>query len=123
MEQRPTAGKPPIIFSVDQIALINEMAAVLTKEQLSDLLGVCSNTFRAIEERQPEVAKAFRAGKSRAIAKIGANLIAQAEAGNLTAAMFYLRTQAGWTENNARTIEPTKHVIHIVRPDQPSDGS
>ncbi|MBT5509805.1 MAG: hypothetical protein HN825_03030 [Gammaproteobacteria bacterium] len=115
MSQFPVIGKPLIVFNEEQIGKVEELAAVLTKTQIADYMGVCANTFRA-EERQPEVARAFRAGKSRAIADVATNLIAQALEGNTTAAMFYLRTQAGWTENSYNEISPTQHVIQIIRP-------
>ena len=116
MSQPPNIGKPPIVFNEEQIGKVEELAAVLTKTQIADYMGICANTFRAIEERQPEVASAFRAGKSRAIADVASNLIAQALEGNTTAAMFYLRTQAGWTENAYNEIKQTQHVIQIIRP-------
>ena len=78
MSQFPVIGKPLIVFNEEQIGKVEELAAVLTKTQIADYMGVCANTFRAIEERQPEVARAFRAGKSRAIADVATNLIAQA---------------------------------------------
>ncbi len=109
-------GKPSVVFTEDQVCEVRNLAAVLTKGQIADYMGICANTFRAIEERQPEVARAFRAGKSRAIADIASNLITQALEGNTTAAMFYLRTQAGWTENSYNEINPTQHVIQIIRP-------
>ena len=116
MSEFPVIGKLLIVFNEEQIGKVEELAAVLTKTQIAGYMGVCANTFRAIEERQPEVARAFRAGKSRAIADVATNLIAQALEGNTTAAMFYLRTQAGWTENSYNEISPTQHVIQIIRP-------
>ena len=112
----PVIGKPLIVFNEEQIGKVEELAAVLTKSQIADYMGICANTFRAIEERQPEVARAFRSGKSRAIANVASNLITQALEGNATAAMFYLRTQAGWTENAYNEIKQTQHVIQIIRP-------
>ena len=116
MSNSSIVGKPLIVLNQDQVSRVEELASVLTKSQIADYMGICANTFRAIEERQPEVASAFRAGKSRAIADVASNLIAQALEGNTTAAMFYLRTQAGWTENAYNEIKQTQHVIQIIRP-------
>jgi len=116
MSQFPVIGKPLIVFNEEQIGTVEELATVLTKSQIADYMGICANTFRAIEERQPEVARAFRAGKSRAIDNVASNLISQALEGNTTAAMFYLRTQAGWTENAYNETKQTQHVIQIIRP-------
>ena len=115
MRNSPIVGKPLIVLNQEQVSRVEELAAVLTKSQIADYMGMCANTFRAIEERQPEVARAFNAGKARAIANVATNLIAQAEAGNVAAAMFYLRTQAGWTDQTAIKLAPIGHRIEIIR--------
>ena len=110
-------GRPPIIFDEQQVKLVEQLSAVLTKGQLSDYFNVSENTFRQIEGRQPEVSEAYQKGRAKAIAGVGANLINQARRGNITAAIFYLKTQAGWRENDLDVRgEPPK--IYIVKPDQ-----
>ena len=91
-------GRPPVILSPDQVIELQALAAVLNKNQLADYFGVSHVTLLAIEERQPEVSLAYKGGKARAIADIGGNLISQAKQGNTAAAIFYLKTQAGWKE-------------------------
>ena len=91
-------GRPPVVLSTDQVVELKALAAVLNKEQLADYFGVSHVTLLAIEERQPEVSLAYKQGKARAIASIAGNLISQAKAGNVSAATFYLKTQAGWKE-------------------------
>ena len=73
---------------------------MLTLEQIADYFGMHRETFNAVCERQPEVFRQYKKGKSRAIASISQNLIKQAQDGNTTAAIFYLKTQAGWRETN-----------------------
>lgn len=119
MSNSPIVGKPLIVLNQEQVSRVEELASVLTKSQIADYIGVCTNTFRAIEERQPEVARAFNTGKARAIANVATNLIAQAEAGNVTAAMFYLRTQAGWTDQFNSKCTPAGHRIEIIRATRP----
>ena len=115
MSNSPIVGKPLIVLNQEQISRVEELASVLTKSQIADYMGICANTFRAIEDRQPEVARAFNTGKAQAIANVAANLIAQAEAGNVAAAMFYLRTQAGWTDQTAVKLSPIVDKIEIIR--------
>ena len=74
MSQFPVIGKPLIVFNEEQIGKVEELTAVLTKSQIADYMGVCANTFRAIEDRQPEVARAFNTGKAQAIANVATNL-------------------------------------------------
>ena len=119
MSNSPIVGKPLIVLNQEQVSRVEELASVLTKSQIADYMGICANTFRAIEDRQPEVARAFNTGKAQAIANVATNLIAQAEAGNVTAAMFYLRTQAGWTDQAAVKFSPIGHRIEIIRAIKP----
>jgi len=57
MSQFPVIGKPLIVFNEEQIGKVEELAAVLTKTQIADYMGVCANTFRALKNaslRSPE---------------------------------------------------------------------
>ena len=109
-------GRPATEFDQNQINLVEKLASVLTKAQLSDYLGISETTFRAVEERQPEVSDAYKKGKGRAIASVASNLVNQAQNGNTTAAIFYLKTQAGWKEQDTTTISTNEdNIIQIVR--------
>jgi hypothetical protein len=113
-------GRPAVEFNQDQINLVEKLASVLSKAQLSDYFGISENTFRAVEERQPEVSEAYKRGKGRAIASVAGNLVNQAQNGNVTAAIFYLKTQAGWKEQDTTTISASSdNVIQIVRATKP----
>ena len=132
-------GRPPKKLDDKQIAQVEALASVLTKARLADYFGITEKTFRAVEERQPEVSTAYRKGKAMAIADVATSLVEQAKNGNIHAAKFYLKTQAGWREdapvelyqpdddrtwkieimqaNVDGTIEPTDHVVEVARPD------
>ena len=108
-----------------QIAQVEALAAFLTLEQIADYFGVTRPTFDAICQRQPEVFLQYKKGKSKAIANISQNLIKQAQDGNTTAAIFYLKTQAGWKEtqvvdNTSSDCSMTPHApvfnLNPVRP-------
>jgi hypothetical protein len=112
-------GAKPTVFNEKQVAQVETLAAVLSKGQLADYLGITEKTFRAVEQRQPEVATAYKKGKAKAIGTVAKGLLAQAREGNTTAAMFYLKTQAGWREqkqveivedNNARNVLNVRFV-------------
>jgi len=93
-------GRPLASFDEAQVAQVEALAAVLSKGQMADYFGISENTFRAIEERQPEVFEAYQKGRGKAIAGVASNLITQARNGNVSAAIFYLKTQAGWKEDS-----------------------
>ena len=92
-------ARPQKTLDEKQIAQVEALASVLTLEQIADYFGVARNTFTAICERQPEVFAHYKKGKTKAIANVAQNLIKQAQDGNTTASIFFLKTQAGWREN------------------------
>jgi hypothetical protein len=109
-------GRPLIVFDETQIAKVEALAAVLSKRQLADHMDVSETTFREIEARQPDVSDAYKRGKAKAIRRMGDSLIKQAEEGNMTAAIFYLKTQAGWRETEPEhTNQPI--TLQIIKPD------
>lgn len=95
-------GQPPHVFTPEQVIEVGALAAVLSQEQIADYFGIARNTFTAICERQPEVLEQYKKGKARAIGTVAKGLVKQAMDGNTSAAMFYLKTQAGWKETNVQ---------------------
>tara|TARA_R110000803_G_scaffold206642_2_gene274050 strand:+ start:667 stop:1047 length:381 start_codon:yes stop_codon:yes gene_type:complete len=105
-------GRPTIDFTLEQITQLEALAAVLTKGQIADYFGISETTLRAIEERQPEVSDAYKKGRVKQCASMGSNLIQLAKAGNVAANIFYLKTQAGWKEEQADIQEiPQINII------------
>ena len=115
-KQGDGGGRPMIVFDEAQIAQVEALAAVMSKRQLCDYMSVGETTFREIEGRQPEVSDAYKRGKAKAIGSIGQSLIQQAKNGNMTAAIFYLKTQAGWRETEQEQSNQNI-TLQIVRPD------
>ena len=88
------------MLSPKQVDQVEALAAACTKAQMAAYFGVTEKTFRAIEQRQPEVFTAYRRGRARAVADIGSALYQKALEGDIRAMQFYLKTQAGWSEKN-----------------------
>ncbi len=114
-------GRPPITLTDEQVAQIEALGAVLSVEQIADYFSISKTTFYAIMERQPEVSERYKKGKAKAIGSVAQGLLQQARSGNTTAAIFYLKTQAGWRETqnidhttNGESLQP--QVIEIVAP-------
>tara|TARA_B100000674_G_scaffold408890_1_gene356292 strand:+ start:14 stop:388 length:375 start_codon:yes stop_codon:yes gene_type:complete len=93
-------GRPTKSLSQDEVIEIETLGAVLNKTQLAEYFGMTEKTFRAVEERQPEVFTAYRKAKAKAIAKAGSALMKGINRGDMRAIQFFLKTQAGWTEKN-----------------------
>lgn len=90
----------PKTLTEDQRTQVEALAAYLTKDQIADYFGMARNTFTAICEREPDVLERYKRGKAKAIGAVAQGLIQQARNGDKAAAMFYLKTQAGWRETN-----------------------
>ena len=96
---------------------VEALASVLTSEQIADYLGIARQTFYDIMERDPSVSVRYKKGRAKAVGNIAQNLLQQAQKGNITAAIFYLKTQAGWHET--QILEAAKGVsIHIDAQDE-----
>ena len=79
---------------VDRIGLL--VACGMTQEQVALVIGKCVDTI-ANDSRGR---LALDTGRLKVIGNIGGNLIQRAIAGDNTAAIFYLKTQAGWREKD-----------------------
>jgi len=112
------------VFDTTQVAQVEALAAVLSKGQMADYFSIGENTLREVESRQPEVLEAYKRGKAKAIGNVAKNLIGQAQAGNIAAAIFYLKTQAGWKEDKSvATINHNVRSFEILEDDANSGES
>jgi len=91
-------GRPRIEFDERDVANIEKLAAVLNQQQLAGFLGCSERTLQDRIANDPEISAAYQRGRSNAIANVGTALLKDALAGNTTAQIFYLKTQARWSE-------------------------
>ena len=99
------SGRAPMVLDSEQVAQVEALGAVLSIEQISDYFGIAKPTFYEIMTRQPEVALRYKRGKAKAIGSVSKGLLQKAIAGDNTAAIFYLKTQAGWKETTVVQAE------------------
>ncbi len=104
-KQGEGGGRPPVVLTPEQIIELQALSAVLNKSQVADYFGITEKTLREVEKRQPEVNTAYKKGKVKQIASMGSNLVKLAKAGNVSANIFYLKTQAGWKEQDPDPID------------------
>lgn len=93
-------GRKAKELTEEQKAQVEALAAYLTQDQIADYFGITRPTFFAMMEREPDIALRYKRGKAKAIGAVAQGLIQQARAGDKVAAMFYLKTQAGWRETD-----------------------
>ena len=92
----------PRILNDDEMAQVEALASVLSTEQIADYLGIGRTTFYTIMDRQPDVSERYKRGRAKAIGTVSQSLIKKAINGDNTAAIFYLKTQAGWKETTTQ---------------------
>lgn len=100
-------GRPALMLDQRQLLQVEALGAFLTLEQVADYFEMSRPAFALVRERQPEVDSHYKKGRTKVIKNIANSLITQARKGNLTAIIFYLKTQAGWreTESNEKPFE------------------
>ncbi len=114
-------GRPPVVFTEAQIIELQALSAVLNKTQVADYFGITEKTLREVEKRQPEVSTAYKKGKVKQVASMGSNLVKLAKQGNVTANIFYLKTQGGWKEQEPEPLEIPQLNIIVNGKDDVSD--
>ena len=91
-------GRPRAELTVDQLAEVETLAAVLTVAQMADYFGIGRTTFFSILNRDADVSERYKRGRARAVGAIAQSLVTKARAGDTTAMIFFLKTQGGWRE-------------------------
>jgi len=91
-------GRPLVTLTESQRTEVETLAAVLNAEQIADFLGIGRTTFFALLNRDADLSERYKRGKARAIGAVAQSLVTKARAGNVTAMIFFLKTQGGWRE-------------------------
>ena len=97
-------ARPKLTFSQEQIDEIATLAEGLTIEQIGQRLGINARTIKRRLADDPRVRQAYDKGRAGAIYDVSQTVLSAARAGNLAAAFFYLKTQAGWRETDPKFV-------------------
>ena len=97
-EGKSGVGRPKCELTKDQIEQIETLASVLSIEHIANYFGISKVTFYKMMDENPEIVERYKRGKAKAIGTAGKSLLDKVREGNLTAIIFYLKTQAGWRE-------------------------
>ncbi len=124
-EKKRGRGKPQKNLTIEQIVQVEALAAVLSVEQIADYFGIGKTTFYRMMERSPEILERYKKGRAKAIGSVAQGLLQQARDGNMAAAIFFLKTQAGWCEKQVvdnvssdGSMTPTAITRVIIDPKQ-----
>lgn len=86
-----------------QIAQVEALSAYLSIEQIANYFGFSEDTFYELKKRDPRVLRAYKKGKAKAIGIVASKLMKLIDQGDVTAAIFYLKTQGGWSTDSKGT--------------------
>lgn len=115
-----------IVFKAKEIKKIEEVARSLDTKQLAAYFGIGQTTLFEIFKRQPEVYEAYKKARSVTITDAVSKLFEKIEAGDTASIIFFLKTQAGWSETQKLVTEdvserPTRIILEAADDSQTTD--
>ncbi len=99
-----TVITPELLDEVKRLAGLG-----LTTQQIHNFFGMCADTWAKRIKAHPELLQAIQTGKALTTRKVTGKLMEAIEKGNLGAIIFYLKTQARWSETSTSSVEITQH--------------
>lgn len=101
-KEKNLGGRPKTVLTDEQIAQVEALAAYLSINDIAYFFDISERSFLDIKNRDPRVEEAYKKGKAKAISFVASklmNIIREEEnaATRLSAIIFYLKTQAGWS--------------------------
>ena len=94
-------GRPSTKLNDEQIKEAEDMAANgMTCEQIANYFGIGETTFLEIRNRDSKVSEAYKKGKAAGVKRVTGMLWEKIQNGDTTSIIFFLKTQAGWSEKN-----------------------
>lgn len=103
-------GRPSFEITDEVLNKVEALAARgMTQEQICDCLGIHVSTFFDKKNKFVELSEAVKRGKAKGIAFVTEKLLENVKEKNVTAQIFYLKTQAKWIEKTEQTINITTH--------------
>jgi transposase len=94
-----SVGRPPHQVTPEKQTMVRTLAAVgITHEDIASKLEISADTL--VKYYKKELAD----GRIDANAQVAKGLFDQAKQGNTAAAIFWLKTRAGWKETNVNEI-------------------
>lgn len=106
--------KPPKVLDDKQIEQLEALASFLTIPQMADYFMIAPRTFQRILERQPEAMARYKKGKANAIFSVANSLMNQIRNGEVASTIFYLKTQAGWSDKGSDLSDEKPPATKVV---------
>jgi hypothetical protein len=112
---------PKTTLTEDEISQIPFLAPCLTYKQLAHKFGLSIKAFDKLLEEDERITKLYQLGLSAVITNVSSKLIQLALDGHIEAIKFFLKTQAGWKEqqdikitNEGEASAPPSVIVQFV---------
>jgi hypothetical protein len=99
-EKKNKGGRPPVILTEEQKKKVKQMASICTTQQIADYLGISRPVFFDILNRDEEVSILYKKGRVEGHNIVAGKLMDKIQNGDVTAMIFYLKTQSGWSSKS-----------------------
>lgn len=111
-------GRPKKTITPQTIAKVERLAGLGTR--LDEIAIACDVSPSTLDRwlKQPDVERAYRKGRIHATAEVAEKLFDLAMTGDVAACIFWLKSQAGWSDKPHQE-EEQKNVaeVHVYIPD------
>lgn len=93
----------------------------IRNDDIAALYGMGKSKFYQLMKSNPAIRIALDEGRARALFKVGKSLFDKAMEGDLTAQIFYLKTQGGWRDKTEEIKQQGMQSVRIILPGQNSE--
>ena len=108
---RPETALPPKLITLDYHLIERLAGKGLSEKQIGQYCGYTSNHWNKLRRENPEINAAIDKGRARTIEKVADALIDNAiEEKNVTAQIFFLKAQAGWSDKVEIKAEVNQNI-------------
>lgn len=107
-------GRPAYVITPSHIGEIEQFAGKgYTLHNIAVMLDISDSTLdRWLKE--PQVKRAYERGRLVAMGQVSGTLFDLACAGDVVAAIFYLKSQFGWTDKPQAEVETGSQVVFYI---------
>lgn len=112
-KEKNKGGRPLIILTDEQKKKVKQMASVCTTQQIADYLGISRPVFFDILNRDEEVSILYKKGRVEGHNIVAGKLMDKIQSGDVTAMIFYLKTQSKWNNDKEEEIKDNKLEITV----------
>ena len=105
-------GKQTWYPTKENLEKVESLAARgLTEEQIASCLGIHACTLSHKKRESEQLTQAIKDGKAKGIAMVTQALLKNVQLGNVTAQIFYLKSQAKWIEAREQPTDEKRSLI------------